>query len=131
MVLNRQQQRMTSWIAIVAMLLLGLAPVASHSLNWVRNSPAQFEQLCSSAFTSGLQAQSSQRPADSQPATHLAGAACGYCVLQAQLPFVSPDAPTQATVQIASHGIPTYLFFELFPARAWRNANPRAPPSLA
>src|SRR4051794_3763666 len=122
----RGPRTLTRWIALVAILLVTLAPSVT---GWLSASRTQlWGQVCSAA--SPGQAKATSGSGESPAAPH-AFEHCPYCALHAGL--APAPGPRHAGARMA-------LVFRARPAAfahaprgnaAWASAQPRAPPSVA
>ncbi len=127
MQLLRRRLRPLIWIALVAMLGLGLLPAVSHALAWAGGSD-DWAEVCTASGLTRVAAPGWPVEPDGLPAT--AGMEhCPYCALGAAAAGLPPPllqpwlAPAAGLAALAA----------VFPgpalAAAWSAAQPRAPPA--
>lgn len=115
----RHQLRLYTWIALLAMLGLALAPSISHALNADRASNA-WTQICSASG-------SSEPPRSA--AMQLEH--CGLCVVAAHA-LGMPPAPVAVVSVPEGIAFVAALFLQApHPLFAWRPPQARAPPSFS
>ena len=123
---RRGHRTVSSWIALLAILVVTFAPSLTGMLSAARGLP--WDEVCSAATP--VEAAKSASTRDDSPAAPHAFEHCPYCALHADL--APPPDP-----RLADAG--TALAFRAFPvafARAprgnavWSTGQPRAPPSL-
>ena len=123
---RRGHRTVSSWIALLAILVVTFAPSLTGMLSAARGLP--WDQVCSAA-TTGYAAKNVATRDDSPTAPH-AFDHCPYCALHADL--APPPDP-----RVADAG--TALAFRAFPVAftraprgnaVWAAGQPRAPPSL-
>ncbi len=126
MPIRHGRRTVSSWIALLAILVVTFAPSLTGMLSAARGLP--WDAVCSAATTVDAAKNISTR--DDSPAAPHAFDHCPYCALHADL--APPPDP-----RLADAG--TTLAFRAFPvafARAprgnavWSTGQPRAPPSL-
>ena len=123
----RGRRTSSSWIALVAILLVALAPSVT---GWLSASRTQlWGQVCSAATRAATKPGSSaggQSPAAPHAFEH-----CPYCALHADL-GPPPDAgPADAGVAVAFRARPLAFVRAPRASATWASAQPRAPPSVA
>jgi len=123
----RGRRTSSSWIALVAILLVTLAPSVT---GWLSASRTQlWGQVCSAAARAATKPGStfgSESPAAPHAFEH-----CPYCALHADL--APPPDPRRAAAAIAfAFRAQPVAFVHAPRANAtWASAQPRAPPSVA
>lgn len=125
-----RHRRLTSWIAICAILLNTLAPAISHALAGQRG--LAWTEICTAA---GIVARITpdELRKDHQPARHapVAFEHCPYCASHGAS-FAPPPAPAP---EVSLAGRPqepaTVVPLARFEATTWSAALPRAPPRVA
>lgn len=119
----RRLFRQASWLALVAMLGLALAPTVSHAL--AASGPGNpWAEICSVAGGKLVMADAAGAQADA--GTHL-----GHCPLCAQVGSapVLPVAESAGALLVAGADFRPALFAQSpTPLFAWAAAQPRAPP---
>jgi hypothetical protein len=117
---------LTSWIAVLAVLMAALAPLVSHAL--AAQSGASWIDICRSGQTKWVQADGSasdKAPAsgDAHPFEH-----CPYCSLHAHADALPAAPVTLSLVPSLFATIPTAFLSAPRTPHAWLSAQPRAPP---
>jgi hypothetical protein len=123
----RGRRMSTRWIALVAILLVTLAPSLT---GWVSASRTQlWGQVCSAATPTAAKAGSSG--GSGSPATSHAFEHCPYCALHADL--APPPDPGRADAGLAPALRARPVAFARAPRAnaTWASVQPRAPPSVA
>jgi Protein of unknown function (DUF2946) len=127
MPIRRGHRTVSSWIALLAILVVTFAPSLTGMLSAARGLPG--DQVCSAATV--VDAAKNAATRDDSPAAPHAFDHCPYCALHADL--APPPDP-----RVADAG--TALAFRAFPVAftraprgnaVWATGQPRAPPSLA
>lgn len=126
---SRAARSLTSWIAILAILMAALAPSISHALGAPQG--ASWIEVCSAVGAKWVQpgdasTDTAPAPADAHPFEH-----CPYCSLHSDA-LAIPVAPVVVALAPRLSGRPPSAFLAaprtLF---AWLSAQPRAPPVLS
>ena len=126
---HRASRVLTSWVALLAILMAALAPSISHALS-AKNSASLIE-VCTALGAKWVQPDGSsadQAPAsgDVHPFEH-----CPYCTLHAK-DIAIPVAPVVPALAISSSDLlPTAFLAEPRTLYAWASAQPRAPPQFS
>lgn len=126
---HRASRVMTSWIAVLAILMAALAPSISHALG--AKNGASWIEVCTSVGAKWVQPDGSskdQAPAsgDVHPFEH-----CPYCSLHANAVAI-PAAPVVPALAISSSDLlPTAFLAAPRTLYAWVSAQPRAPPQFS
>jgi hypothetical protein len=126
---DRASRALTSWIAVLAILMAMLAPPISHAMGG-KNGPSRIE-VCSSAGAKWLQPDGSstdQAPAsgDVQPFER-----CPYCSLYANAIATQAGAVLLSPATSHSELLPTAFLAAPRTLYAWVSAQPRAPPQFS
>lgn len=125
------QLRVLAWVAIVAALLLALAPTISSVLRGA-NYAAWVNVCRSNTVVAGAPAPSSGPAGLHAPdGTGHLGAHCPYCSLHADALPPAPGIPS-----VPRDALPTYMEPQAFlqapsTGHVWRHAPSRAPPRLS
>jgi len=124
----RLRLRPATWLALIAVLALALAPTVSRALAFA-NGGSTWTEVCTPL---GLKLQAVADTGDEAPAAHVGQLEhCGFCGLftgAAPLPVTaSPTLPAVA----AAEALPALLLQAPRTSFAWLSAQPRAPPSLS
>jgi len=122
----RGRRTFSSWIALLAILVVTLAPSVMGTLSASSGQP--WDQVCSA--TSPTVAKSATS-GDGSPAAPHAFAHCPYCALHAEL--APPPDPRQADAGfiLALRAQPAAFVRAPRANAVWTSAQPRAPPSVA
>jgi hypothetical protein len=126
---DRANRALTSWIAVLAILVMSLAPTVSHALAGA-GTPFQSE-VCSADGSSKFVALS--RGAPKAPATDdgVAAAHCPYCVLHAHAAFLPSVPPAFVSPGLAASTGRASGAMALHPRPVWTSASPRGPPRFS
>jgi len=124
----RALQTLTSWMALVAVLMVALAPTISFALG--AGSSRAWIEVCSSTGSKWVRTQAD--PAEPTPLTAAAHPFehCPYCSLQADalpVPLAPPDLPLPPP---AADDMPAVFLHAARTLHAWVHAQPRAPPQF-
>ena len=129
MQMSRATRALTSWIAILAILMAALAPAIAHALT--ANGSHPWIEVCTSSGSKWIQSDSSSGDPSSDRSGVQDLAHCPYCTLQVHTPVLLPSQndvtlPAQAgsSAPVAAIGTPRA-------PHAWASAQPRAPPSFS
>jgi hypothetical protein len=122
----RGRRTFSSWIALVAILVVTLAPSVTGMLS--ASSGQLWDQVCSATSPAAAKASTSGEPS---PAAPHAFEHCPYCALHADL--APPPDPRQAGpgVAFAFRAQPAAFIHAPRANATWASAQPRAPPSAA
>jgi Protein of unknown function (DUF2946) len=126
---NRATRVLSSWIAVLAILMAALAPSTSHALG--AKSGALWIEVCTSAGAKWVQPDGSftdQVPVSGD--AHLFEH-CPYCSLHASDLAIPPEPVVQALVISSSGLVPTAFLVAARTLHAWTSAQPRAPPRFS
>jgi len=123
--LHLSHQRFSTWLAIVAMLWMALAPLASQALG-ARQSEAWIE-ICGANGAKWIKADAGG-PAQPQPGAHPLDH-CPYCSVHVGA-LGMPPAPLVALPVIAHREVAPAFLSAPSTLHAWRTAQPRGPPFL-
>jgi Protein of unknown function (DUF2946) len=127
--LHRSTRLLTSWIAVLALLMAALAPSISHALQ--AKTGASWIEVCTSIGAKWVQpdgGSTDQAPSSggAHPFEH-----CPYCSLQANTIAV-PAAPVALVpAPSLSHLLPTAFLPAPRTLFSWVSAQPRAPPQFS
>ena len=127
MSLPRARRTLTSWIALLAILVVTLAPAVTGALSASRTQ--LWGAICSA--TTSVAARSATSTRDDAPAGPHAFEHCPYCALHADL--APPPDPRRADAGVALAFRAQPAAFEHAPRAnaVWTSAQPRAPPFVA
>lgn len=125
----RATRALTSWIAVLAILMAALAPSISHALG-TRNA-ASWLEVCSAAGAKWVNAggdtdDKSPVPSGAHPLEH-----CPYCSLHANAIAIPAKPAAAVPVLLPAHDLPTAFLAAPRTLHAWVSAQPRAPPSFS
>jgi len=123
---SKVYKRLTSWIAMCAILMVSFAPIVSHakSLNGLEES----QKICTSQGIKDIPSSPSY-PSDQHSAMHMQH--CAYCSFSSDKAYLPSD-----TVQIGSVVIPSYSQFfteyeaPVLQAHFQSSHPPQAPPAI-
>jgi hypothetical protein len=124
--LHRATRILTSWIAVLAVLMAALAPSISHALE-SRNASSWIE-VCTSggakwAQPDGASNDEAPAPSDAHPFEH-----CPYCSLHANAIAICAGAVSRFPVLLPASDLPIAFLPAPRTLCAWVSAQPRAPP---
>lgn len=123
----RARRQLTSWIAILAVLVASLAPSVSHALGL--NKGASWMEVCSAQGSKWQQTDSDESrgaPAAGHVLEH-----CPYCSIHAPA-LGMPPAPEVAPLSLdLTDEFPLAFLAAPRTLHAWLSAQPRAPPSFS
>jgi hypothetical protein len=127
MPLLRGRRTPTSWIALVAILLVTLAPSVT---GWLSASRTQlWGEICSAATLTAAKPGSSA--GGGSPAAPHAFEHCPYCALHADLALPPDPGRADAGVAFAFRAQPAAFVRAPRATATWASAQPRGPPSVA
>lgn len=111
----------TGWIALLATLLVTLAPAATGA--WSASSGLSWNRICSASNI-----ESAKRGRPDAPATPQAFDHCPYCALHADLAPPPDPRGADAGVAPAFRALPAAFMRAPRANAVWTSAQPRAPP---
>lgn len=120
----RAHRRLTSWIAVLAILLASLAPALSHAL--ATSTGTSWVEICTTQGSKWIQAGedgSERSPASAHVLDH-----CPCCSLHAPTLGLPPATLLGQLPLQLSHEVPRAFLFAPRTLHAWLSAQPRAPP---
>lgn len=120
----RAHRRLTSWIAVLAILLASLAPALSHALATATGT--SWVEICTTQGSKWIQAGedgSERSPASAHVLDH-----CPFCSLHAPTLGLPPATLLGQLPLQLSHEVPRAFLFAPRTLHAWLSAQPRAPP---
>ena len=122
----RGRRTFSSWIALLTILVVTLAPSVTGMLS--TSSGQRWDQVCSATSLTVAEGATS---GDESPAAPHAFAHCPYCALHADL--APPPDPRQASegIALAVRAQPAAFVHAPRANAVWTSAQPRAPPSVA
>lgn len=119
---SRAHARLTSWIAVLAVLLASLAPSLSHALAPAAGST--WTEVCTVEGSKWVQAgDDGSAPSAAHVLDH-----CPYCSLHTPTPGLPPAAPVVQLPLAAAQAVPRAFLAAPRTLHAWVRAQPRAPP---
>jgi hypothetical protein len=126
---QRASRILTSWLAILALLMAALAPSISHALG-SKFGPSWVE-VCTPSGAKWVQAGSGA--GDEAPATSGAHPLehCPYCSLHANDIAVPAASVASAPLLLPAHDLPIAFLAAPRTLYAWVSAQPRAPPQFS
>jgi len=125
----RRRLRPLSWLALVAMLALALAPTLSHALALARGGSAWAEVCTPQGARLVALGDVASEPAPGQAVSHLEN--CPFCALSSAGLAPPPAAPARLALPLAGNEAPPLFLHGPRTLHAWRSAQPRAPPSIS
>ncbi|WP_034294489.1 DUF2946 domain-containing protein [Herbaspirillum sp. RV1423] len=120
----------TTWAAILAMLMMALAPSISHALSASaqdRSGGAFWMEICSAFGKSPSAAAASGFPDSSEPKS--LSASCPYCLMHADATLPPHDVAAGGAILLISYFLPGLFYCSPQPLFAWTVASSRAPPT--
>ena len=132
--IGRMQRRpfsrtLTSWLAILAILMSALAPSISHALG-SKFGPSWVE-ICTPSGAKWVQAGSgTSDEAPASPGGHLLEH-CPYCSLHANAIAVPATPVASVPLLLPAHDLPIAFLAAPRTLYAWVSAQPRAPPQFS
>jgi hypothetical protein len=121
----RAHRRITSWIAVLAVLLAALAPALSHALASATGN--QWIEVCTAQGSKWVQAGQDGSEREAPASAHLSEH-CPYCSLQTGA-LGLPSAEYMARLPLRlSDEVPLAFLSAPRTLHAWVTAQPRAPP---
>ena len=127
--LRRSSRLFTSWLAVLAILMVTLAPSISQALGGKYG--ASWVEVCSTVGSKWVQADGgATEPAPASSDAHLLEH-CPYCSLHANAIALPPAARGLTGAPALSHAVPTAFLAAPRTLHAWVSAQPRAPPSFS
>lgn len=124
--LHRRFKLITSWVAVLAVLMMAFAPLISQAMGADR----AWLEICSASGPKWVQADgsvSSESPTKRSAAHPLEH--CPYCSLHASV-LGMPPAPLLVLPAVSFRETPPAFLAAPSTAHAWRSAQPRGPPSI-
>lgn len=126
MSLLRGRRTFSSWIALLAILVVTLAPSVTGMLS--ASSGQLWDQVCSATSPAVTKTSTS---GDESPATPHAFEHCPYCALHADLAPPPDPRHADAGMVLAWRAQPAAFDHAPRADAVWAGAQPRGPPSLA
>lgn len=123
----RATRRISSWIAILSILVGSLAPAVSHALKAGDGAAMEVCTALGAKLVSVNEAQSG----GSAPAPAAAMEHCPYCSLQAHMIGLPPVPVTSVFTPLLSFDVPLRFLEAPRTPYAWLAALPRAPPVIS
>lgn len=121
---TRPARTLSTWIAVLAILVSALLPSVSQALGAA--SPAAWVEVCSAQGSKWIPAD--EGGSDTQGAEHLLEH-CPYCSLHTPT-LALPPVPPPLTLRLdLGHAVPAAFLSAPVTLHAWRAALPRAPPA--
>lgn len=123
-----RQQRRATWVALLAVWMLALAPTLSHALAWAAGDNP-WAQICTTPVAKGTS--SAPLPGDATPPSasgHFEH--CPFCPLGGAATLPPSPTCTQSLDLGPTQALPALYLHAPQPLFPWRTAQPRAPPSL-
>ena len=123
---NRPLRALTSWIAVLAILMAALAPTISHALG--SKASANWIDICSSVGAKWVQPNAEPTGKAPNPAAAHVFDHCPYCSLHANATGLPPTSVTLALPLVFGDEFPIAFLAAPRTLHAWVSAQPRAPP---
>ncbi len=121
------RRAVTSWIAILAVLMTALAPAISHAIG--ARGPVTWTEICTSVGAKRVLLDVDPGSGKSVPgASHLLEH-CPYCALHADGFPVPPTLPSVAPPALLGELLPPAFLHADETLSVWSSAQPRAPPA--
>ena len=118
---TRLSRAITSWVAVLAVLMSALAPSISPAL--VKNGDVSWVEVCADGGSKWIDPSTGE---EFPPSTH-ASDPCHYCVLHADVAISGPVSPRVPVADLAEYVARAFLNAPRV-AHAWRAPHSRAPP---
>lgn len=129
--LRRVTRLPSTWLAILALLMVSFAPALSQAVQAARGGETSWFEICSSAGTrwaKAAQGTATNEQAPAAPAGHLLEH-CPFCFLHLDAVPV-PDLPARALAAPRARDlVPAAFVHAPRTLHAWASAQPRAPPA--
>jgi hypothetical protein len=131
MKMSHAMHRLTSWIAICAILMAALAPTISHAIAAASDAPNNWIEICSvngsKLVNIGDEIGNNHQPQEPvNYSTHFEH--CPFCMMHAISLGMPPSAEFKLPVLQGSSLTPSLFFQAPRPLFAWTKSQPRAPP---
>jgi hypothetical protein len=123
----RAHRRLTSWIAVLTILLVTLAPSVSQALGFTKG--ASWIEVCSTQGSKWVQNDSGD--SDSPTAAKQLLEHCPYCSIHAPMLGMPPSPAAVLLQREPRNGLPAAFLAAPRTLLAWVSAQPRAPPALS
>lgn len=117
----RRHRAVSGWIALLAILLVVLAPAATGA--WSASSGLSWDRICSASKLASAGRDRPETPATPQAFDH-----CPYCALHADLAPPPDPRGADAGVAPAWRALPAAFVHAPRGNAVWASAQPRAPP---
>ncbi len=125
--LRRRSQRFSTWLALLAMLWMAFAPLASQALG-AKQSQAWIE-ICGASGAKWIKADPGAPEQQPQPGAHPLDH-CPYCSVHASALGMPPAALAPLVLSV-SQEMPLAFLAAPRTLHAWRSAQPRGPPAFS
>jgi hypothetical protein len=126
MATRRARRIVSSWVALVAVLVITFAPSLTRMLG--SGTAAAYGVICSASnLPSDTGAASDRRTREG----HAVLEHCPYCSLQAHLALPPASRPADARIVALGRALPTAFLESPAASWVWSAAQPRAPPFFA
>lgn len=120
---TRLSRAITSWIAVLAVLMSALAPSISHAL--AKGGSVSWVEVCTDRGSKWIDPSSGEEA----PSPGATSDLCPYCVFHAEAAIVGPVSTQVPFVAQARYVPPAFLRAPRV-AHAWRAPHSRAPPQF-
>lgn len=123
---------MSTWMAILALLMAALAPRLSHAVD--RSAIGEWMEICSAAGARMVRVDGAGTTAPGEtgdPSLADAMAHCPYCLWQAQTPALPPAAAAGLPIDTSGYRLPELFLAAPRTLFAWASIQPRGPPTVS
>ncbi|ALV05210.1 DUF2946 domain-containing protein [Roseateles depolymerans] len=122
---SRSAKRLTLWMALVAILMMAVAPLVSQ----VVGADREWQEICGVGGARWVQTSTADPGQDlPQSPAHLLDH-CPYCSLHADA-LGMPPSPLAALPALPAHTLPPAFLQAPYTLHAWLTAQPRGPPQI-
>ena len=125
-----RRRRLTSWLALVAMLAFALVPTLSRALAFAGGAGSAWAEVCTPQGMKLVSTVAAGADADGTLAQALPLDHCSFCSLAGAGLAPPPAAPQVISLPLRGAEPPPLFLHAPRTLHAWRAAQPRAPPVL-
>jgi len=130
--MHRCRTRLSTWLALLAVLAMAVLPTLSHALAWSRGGNAAWAEACT---PQGMRLVAVDTAADATPGAPMQAAGhlehCPLCALGSDLPLLPPAPQAALPVVVLPALVPARFLQAPHTPHPWRAAQPRGPPSVS
>ncbi len=126
---DRSSRLLTSWIAVLALVMAALAPSVSGAIS--AGPGASWVEICTSIGAKWAQAEGASQDEAPASGTVHAFEHCPFCSLHLDALPIPDDSALLVSAPSVSDLLPTAFLAAPHTLHAWRTGQPRAPPSLS